>query len=194
MFSAKNMQFLATAALIGISGCVGAGTVSNTNTSNANTAVPAGDNTGSSARASDARRQKSLDALSLEQITINDVTLDVWVADDFAERREGLMFVPEEELSNDEGMLFVFPFEQQLGFWMVNTITPLDIAYARLDGTIVKIWQMPVADNPVDAVRTFPSIEPAIFALEMKQGSFAKLGITEGDVIGVPADIFKSVE
>ncbi|MGE3182108.1 MAG: DUF192 domain-containing protein [Phycisphaerae bacterium] len=175
-------------------GCVGAGTTPNTNSvgdGNANGAVV---NANQSARESDAKRQLSLDRLQTAEIDINDATLTVWVADNADTRREGLMWVPAEELANDEGMLFVFPFEQHLGFWMVNTITPLDIAYARLDGTIVKIWQMPVATNAVDAIRTFPSLEPAIFALEMRQGTFARLGIKEGDIIGVPDDIFKSVQ
>jgi uncharacterized membrane protein (UPF0127 family) len=80
----------------------------------------------------------------------------------------------------------VFDEEAYRGFWMLNTITPLDIAFARSDGTIVKTWQMP----PL-TIETFPSLEPAMFALEMKAGAFARLGIKEGDTLVLPPDVFK---
>jgi uncharacterized membrane protein (UPF0127 family) len=81
-------------------------------------------------------------------------------------------------------MLFVFDNERIRGFWMRNTIAPLDIAFARMNGTIVKIWQMPVL-----TLRTFSSIEPAMYALEVKQGTFERLGIKEGDRLEIPADV-----
>ena len=97
------------------------------------------------------------------------------------------MHVPPEEIADNQGMLFVFSDEALRGFWMLNTITPLDIAYARMNGTIVKIWQM-----PPQTIRTFSSIEPAMFALEVKQGTFERLGIAEGAQIIIPEDVFKT--
>lgn len=97
------------------------------------------------------------------------------------------MYVEPHEIADDQGMLFVFPNEAQRGFWMLNTVTPLDIAYARFDGTIVSTWQMP----PL-TLQTFPSIEPAMFALEMKQGSFERIGLHEGDRLDIPTDLFNS--
>jgi uncharacterized membrane protein (UPF0127 family) len=144
-------------------------------------------------RASDALREYPLDSLPTAWITINGHMLRVWLARDNAPARpgatrtvveEGLMFVPPNEIGDDQGMLFVFTDESVRGFWMHNTITPLDIAFARMDGTIVKIWQMP----PL-TLRTFSSIEPAMFALEMKQGAFARLGIKEGDRIDIPPEV-----
>lgn len=141
-------------------------------------------------RSSDAKRMYPLGSLPTTTVSINDHVLRVWVAQEFDPRRpgaveEGFMHVPREEIADDQGMLFVFSDEQIRGFWMRNTITPLDIAYARMDGTIVKICQMP----PL-TLRTFSSIEPALFALEVKQGTFARLGIKEGDHIDIPADAF----
>ncbi len=97
------------------------------------------------------------------------------------------MHVPADEIADDQGMLFIFPDEQPRGFWMRNTITSLDIAFARLDGTIVKTHQMP----PL-TLQSYPSVEPAMFALEMKAGSFAKFGIVAGDKLVIPEVIAKS--
>ena len=144
-------------------------------------------------RASDALRSYPLDSLPTSFITINGHILRVWLARDSVQARpgvertvveEGLMFVPPEEIGDDQGMLFVFADESIRGFWMRNTIAPLDIAFARMNGTIVKIWQM-----PPQTLRTFSSIEPAMFALEMKQGTFARLGIKEGDRIDIPPEV-----
>jgi hypothetical protein len=99
------------------------------------------------------------------------------------------MFVPPEEIADDQGMLFVFSDESIRGFWMRNTITPLDIAFARMDGTIVKIWQMPPR-----TLQTFSSIEPAMFALEVKQGTFGRLGIKEGDRLDIPPEVLTNSE
>jgi uncharacterized membrane protein (UPF0127 family) len=149
-------------------------------------------------RASDALRIYPLDSLPTAFITINGHILRVWLARENAPARpgaertiveEGLMFVPPGEISDDQGMLFVFTDEAIRGFWMRNTIAPLDIAFARMNGTIVKIWQM-----PPQTLRTFSSIEPAMFALEMKQGTFARLGIKEGDRIDIPPEVLTGTE
>jgi uncharacterized membrane protein (UPF0127 family) len=166
------------------SGCVG--TTSSEN----------GDSTRSGAQTSSAaQRDYPLDTLSTTELTIAGHTFRVWLAQDWMPRaagaartpiEEGLMFVPPEEIADDQGMLFVFDDERVRGFWMLNTITPLDIAYARADGTIVEITQM-----PPQTLRTFSSIEPAMFALEVKQGTFAQLGIEVGDAMNIPAAAFE---
>ncbi|MFH1748982.1 MAG: DUF192 domain-containing protein [Planctomycetota bacterium] len=136
-------------------------------------------------------RQYPLDTLSTADISINTHTFRVWLAQEFDDAhpglvQEGLMHVPADDIADDQGMLFVFSDERLRGFWMLNTITPLDIAYARSNGTIVKIWQMP----PL-TIETFPSVEPVMFALEVKQGTFAALNIEEGDRLIIPDEVFK---
>ena len=143
---------------------------------------------GGSSRASDAARRYPLDALPTATVTVGDHTLRVWLARELDAQRpgvveEGLMHVPGDEIADDQGMLFVFANEQIRGFWMRNTITALDIAFARADGTIVKTWQMP----PL-TLRTFSSIEPAMFALELKAGTLARLNVREGDRLEIPLD------
>lgn len=145
-------------------------------------------NPGGSSRASDAVRTYPLDSLPTATVTVGEHTLRVWLARELDTRRpgvveEGLMHVPADEIADDQGMLFVFANEQVRGFWMRNTITALDIAFARADGTIVKTWQMP----PL-TLRTFSSVEPAMFALELKAGTLARLNVREGDRLEIPLD------
>lgn len=154
-----------------LSGCVGS---------------PSSGNSNQSGRASDAQRRFPLDSLATTTIRVDGVEIRVWLAKTPAEQQEGLMHVPASEIADDQGMLFIFPTEQDLGFWMLNTITPLDIAYARMNGEIVSTWQMP----PL-TLQTFPSIEPAMFALEMKQGAFERLGIAQGDTLEIPSEALR---
>ncbi|NLE58515.1 MAG: DUF192 domain-containing protein [Planctomycetes bacterium] len=133
-------------------------------------------------------------------MTIGDHQFEVWLATDDEKRELGLMQVKEEELASfrgqtsqglsdiHRGMLFVFGFEQPLSFWMHNTITPLDIAYIRSDGRIVGIHTM----APLET-RTYPSGEPARFALEVKAGLFASLGVKAGDRVQIPDSVLKDV-
>jgi len=107
-----------------------------------------------------------------------------YVADTAVTREFGLMNVTEEELPADRGMIFVFDQDRLLSFWMHNTIIPLDIAYIRSDGTIVKTHTM----QPLDE-RGYPSIEPARFALEVRAGQFAQWGIRAGDHVELPAEL-----
>ncbi len=134
----------------------------------------------------DSNRQFPLDSLPTRTVTYDGAPITVWIADDNATRAEGLMFVPEADLEGDVGMLFIFEREQALSFWMRNTPTALDIAYIRTDGEIVTIHEMPPF-----TLQSFPSFEPARFALEMKAGSFARLGIVEGGRLEIPAAVLQ---
>jgi len=93
-----------------------------------------------------------------------------------AARQRGLMH--RDHLPDDGGMLFVFADERPRSFWMKDTSIPLSIAFARSDGTILRI-----ADMEPRSERAVPSIAPARYALEMNRGWFARHGIVEGDVI-----------
>lgn len=134
-----------------------------------------------------ARRQFPLDSLQTANIGAKGSTLRVWLALTDDQHMEGLMHVTADEIADDQGMLFVFPDERLRGFWMKNTVTSLDIAFARFDGTIVATHTMP----PL-TLRTFPSYEPAMFALEMKAGAFERLGLKTGDKLDIPTEVFKA--
>jgi hypothetical protein len=80
-------------------------------------------------------------------------------------------------------MLFVYPDERVLSFWMKNTLIPLSIAFIASDGRIVDLQDMkPLDDDPPHYV----SAEPARYALEVNKGYFEKHGIKVGDRADLP--------
>ncbi len=106
----------------------------------------------------------------------------VRVADDPAERAQGLMRV--EELGTFEGMLFVYEAPQpQVAFWMENTLIPLDMIFADATGTVTRIHE-----NAVPLDRTpIPGGEGVQFVLEVNGGMAERLGLAVGDTLRHPA-------
>lgn len=109
---------------------------------------------------------------------------NAWVAETQETQMLGLMNVTHAELTPDRAMIFAFDRDEYRSFWMRNTIIPLDIAYIRSDGTIVKTYTM----EPLNEIG-YHSIEPARFALEVRAGQFAELGIQPGDHVEIPPDL-----
>lgn len=108
------------------------------------------------------------------ELTINGHRVTAEVAATVAARTVGLM--RRFSLRPDHGMLFVFDAPQPLAFWMKDTYVPLSIAFIGADGRILNI-----EDMAPQTERTHVSRGPALFALEMKKGWFAQLGIAAGD-------------
>ena len=82
-----------------------------------------------------------------------------------------------ESLGPREGMIFPYDPPQPVGFWMKNTLIPLDMIFVRADGTIARIAANtePLSLDPV------ASGEPVAAVLEIAGGRAAELGIREGD-------------
>ena len=91
-----------------------------------------------------------------------------------AEQARGLMY--RREMDWDKGMLFVYPDERVVSFWMKNTFIPLSIAFIDRQGEIVHIADM----KPQD-LSSHRSPQPVLYALEMNQGWFEKAGVRAGD-------------
>jgi len=135
--------------------------------------------------------RNDLSAMETTTLTINGHRFDVWVARTDRERELGLMQVTAQEMApqadgTERGMLFVFEYEQPLEFWMKNTIIPLDIAYIRGDGQIIKTYTMAPFDTHL-----YPSLMPAKLALEVNAGVFGRLGIAAGDTVRIPESVLK---
>jgi len=103
------------------------------------------------------------------------------VADEDKEREVGLM--NRRSMPADHGMIFVFPQESRLSFYMKNTLIPLDILYLDGDGDVVSVHQM----QPLD-LTSIPSRAPAKYAIELNLGTAARLGLKPGDHLDVPKD------
>ena len=114
--------------------------------------------------------------LPVIDLTIKTAKLKAEVAADANSRTIGLM--NRFSLKPDQGMIFVFAQNEQLGFWMRNTFVPLSIAYIDNKGVILNIVDMKPQDEA-----SHPSSGPAMFALEMKQGWFKERGILAGDKV-----------
>jgi uncharacterized protein len=115
-----------------------------------------------------------------------DVAFEVEIADTPAKREMGFQY--RRELADDHGMIFVFPSESVLTFWMKNTPIPLDMIFIGGDLKIVGIVREAVpftlSARSVDA--------PSRYVLEIKGGLAKQRGIEVGDRLrfeGVPENV-----
>jgi uncharacterized membrane protein (UPF0127 family) len=105
----------------------------------------------------------------------------VEVADDGAERAQGLMF--RESLDPAAGMLFVYESPRRASFWMKNTLIPLDMIFADASGTVTRVHSnaIPGDETPIDGG------EGVALVLEINGGLAQKLGIVPGAELRHPA-------
>lgn len=93
------------------------------------------------------------------------------------QQRIGMMF--REHISENTGMLFLFPEEEKRSFWMKNTLIPLDIIFIRKDGIIHHIH--PMAE--VESLKPISSNGEVLAVLEIAGGEVEILKINVGDRI-----------
>ncbi len=92
-----------------------------------------------------------------------------------AERARGLMW--RERLDPDAGMLFLFEETAPHGFWMKNTLIPLDMIFIADDGRIVGIVES--AAPQTTTLRETGA--PSRYVLEVNGGWTAARGVRAGD-------------
>jgi len=105
------------------------------------------------------------------------VTVAVEVANTPAAREQGLMY--RTDLGADAGMLFLFPQDEDLEFWMKNTPLPLDMIFIDASRTIVGI----VANARPFSTQTRGIGKPSRYVLEVHGGFCSKHGIAAGDTV-----------
>lgn len=105
----------------------------------------------------------------------------VEIADDEAERNQGLMF--RKEMPKSAGMLFVYPTAQTVGFWMKNTLIPLDMIFLDETGVVRRVHHnaIPHDETPIMGGDGILSV------LEINGGLAEVMGITEGSQMQHPA-------
>ena len=114
------------------------------------------------------------------EIVVGGVTVSAEVADDAAERAQGLM--GRASLPDNHGKLFVYPDEKVRSFWMKHTPLPLSIAFIDKLGRVVHM-----ADLTPNETTPVSSDVPAMYALEMTRGWFKEHCVAIGQPIsGLP--------
>jgi uncharacterized membrane protein (UPF0127 family) len=103
--------------------------------------------------------------------------IDAEIAETDDKRHLGLMF--RDKLEENQGMFFIFQEEEPQGFYMRNTIIPLDIIFVNSKKQIVKIHK----NTTPYSEKTLPSGKPAIYVVEVNGGFTDKYKIKEGDYI-----------
>ena len=118
--------------------------------------------------------------LPMADIQVGQKVISVELADDPAERHQGLMY--RSDMDAEHGMLFVYSDTAPRSFWMENTSIPLSIAFLDETGRVLNIENM----TPYDRSGV-PSAGAAMYALEMNRGWFERNGVQVGSVIaGLP--------
>jgi len=103
------------------------------------------------------------------------------VADDNDERAKGLMF--REKLEENNGMIFIFEQENEIAFWMKNTLIPLDIIFIGKNFKIVDIKNaVPCKQDPCQLYKPQKSAQ---YVLEVNSGFAEKNGIKVNDEVEI---------
>ena len=112
---------------------------------------------------------------------INSFRVDI--ADDFAEQTNGLM--GRKILDNNEGMLFIFEDEKIQGFWMKDTLIPLDMIFISSNLTVIDINKNSLPCKDGEPCRIYHSAYPAKYVLEINGGMSDNLDISTGDKVKI---------
>ena len=114
------------------------------------------------------------DVLIIETATQGCFKFDIYLAVSRAQQQRGLMFV--RDLPPWSGMLFTYRRSGVRSMWMKNTYIPLDILFARGDGSVSSVE----ANTEPLSLKSISAIEPINFVLELNAGTAEKLGIDSG--------------
>lgn len=120
-------------------------------------------------------------------IKIDDVTLQVQIADTKPLQTRGLMF--QEKLPYDQGMLFIFEDQGIRSMWMLNMQFSLDVIWIDAQGNVVHIEKdtQPCKSALETMTCTFTNGngEEAKYVLEVTAGFVDKFGITENSKLEI---------
>ncbi len=107
-----------------------------------------------------------------EYIQLGQKKISVEIAETNQQLEYGLMH--RTSLKEDQGMLFIFKDEQILSFWMKNTLIDLSIGYFSRKKVLNEVIEMKSTSLLQTNFPSYPSQQPAMYALEMNKGWFSK--------------------
>jgi len=109
-------------------------------------------------------------------------TVRLEVADSPSERRRGLM--NRTALPENYGMVFVYEDAEVRSFWMKNTLVPLDMIFVAPNGTVLNVEHAATQpDADADELRTYRSVGPARFVVEVERGFANRTGVGPGTTV-----------
>ncbi|OIO80853.1 hypothetical protein AUJ84_02400 [Candidatus Pacearchaeota archaeon CG1_02_32_132] len=114
----------------------------------------------------------------ISEVCVRDNCFSVELAQTPEERATGLM--NREFLAENEGMLFIFPEEGDYGFWMKDTLIPLDMIWINQNLEIVNIATAQPCNEVCPIIR---SKDPALYVLELNAGITSQLGIIKKEKV-----------
>lgn len=103
--------------------------------------------------------------------------INLEIADNDYERQLGLM--NRKEMKENEGMLFIFPVQDYLSFWMRNTLISLDMIFVNDQKKIVTIHK----NTRILSDQSYASSQPATYVVEVLAGFVDRYNIQVGDKI-----------
>ncbi|MBW6505741.1 MAG: DUF192 domain-containing protein [Rhodobacteraceae bacterium] len=120
------------------------------------------------------------DDLALFRFPGGQAQFTVEIADDVAERAQGLMH--RASLPASAGMLFIYEHPQAAAFWMKNTLLPLDMIFIDATGTVTRVHAnaRPLDETPI------PGGDGVLMVLEINGGLAARVGIRPGAELAHP--------
>ena len=99
---------------------------------------------------------------------------DVYLAENPEQQRQGLMFV--RSMPDTTGMLFIYEDDDIHAMWMKNTFIPLDMIFARSDGSVSSV----ISNTTPRTLNSNRSTEPVRYVLELNAGIARRMGIGQG--------------
>lgn len=127
------------------------------------------------------------------RIEVADERFVMELADDVRSRARGLS--GRRRVARNDGMLFVYPEPRELGFWMNECLTDLDIVYVDGNGRIKSMHRMKAEPPRRENERRteyearlprYRSVHLVQFALEFAPGTIDRLQLRLGDTLDLP--------
>jgi len=119
-------------------------------------------------------------------IKIDDIALQVQVADTEPRRVRGLMF--QDQLPYDQGMIFVFDEVGVYSIWMLNMQFSLDMIWFDQNGNIIHIEKdVPPCKTALETMtcQSFTPDGQALYILEVTSGFVDKFHITKDSKLNI---------
>jgi len=88
-------------------------------------------------------------------------------------------------LEPHQGMVFLFPRDQYVSFWMRDTLIPLDIIFVDATGRVLRV----VHSAAPRSDQNYTSLSPVRFVLELAGGTARRTGIVPGAMIELSGDL-----